>query len=85
MFLMHPACLVISLGCAAAYNMYLNGGKAVKFQLAYLLPMMLMAAVVNPAFNHEGVTLLAYLPSGNPLTLESIVYGVAAALLLVSP
>lgn len=84
MFLMHPACLVISLGCAAAYNMYLNGGKAVKFQLAYLLPMMLMAAVVNPAFNHEGVTLLAYLPSGNPLTLESIVYGVAAALLLAS-
>ena len=35
----------------------------------------------NPAFDHEGATLLAYLPSGNPLTLESIAYGVAAAVM----
>ena len=40
--------------------------------------MMAMAALINPAFNHEGATLLTYLPSGNPLTLESILYGLAA-------
>ena len=31
---------------------------------------------------HEGETILTYLPSGNPLTLESIVYGFAAAAML---
>mgnify|MGYP001140399782 CR=1 FL=1 len=44
----------------------------------------LLAALVNPAFVHQGVTILTYLPSGNPLTLESILYGLAAALLLAS-
>ena len=45
----------------------------------------LLAAVVNPAFVHQGVTILTYLPSGNPLTLESILYGLAAALGAVGP
>lgn len=46
--------------------------------------MLLMAAIVNPAFNHEGATLLIYLPTGNPLTLESIWYGLAAAAMLAA-
>ena len=46
--------------------------------------MMLITAVVNPAFSHEGATILTYLPSGNPLTLESILYGVSAAMMLAS-
>ena len=76
--------LVISLACAVAYSIYLNGRKAVRFQLLYMLPIMGMAAIVNPSFNHEGTTLLCYLPTGNPLTLESILYGVAAAMMLAS-
>ena len=32
----------------------------------------------------EGATILAYLPSGNPLTLESIAYGFAAAAMLAA-
>ncbi len=43
-----------------------------------------LAALVNPAFNHEGATILTYLPSGNPLTLESMLYGAAAAVMLAS-
>jgi energy-coupling factor transport system permease protein len=46
--------------------------------------MLLITALINPAFNHEGGTILAYLKSGNPLTLESIVYGLAAATMLAS-
>lgn len=84
MFFMHPACLVISLACAVLYGVSLNGRKAVRFSLVYLLPLLLLTAVVNPAFNHEGVTILTYLPSGNPLTLESVVYGVAAAVMLAA-
>ncbi len=84
MVFMHPACLVISLSCAAAYSVYLNGARAVRFHLLYMLPMLLVAALMNPVFNHEGGTILSYLPDGNPLTLESIVYGVAAAAMLMA-
>lgn len=82
MFLMHPVCLAISLLCATVYAISLNGRKALQFQLRVLLPVLLFTAVVNPAFNHAGVTILTYLPSGNPLTLESILYGLAAAVML---
>lgn len=82
MCLMHPLCLAISLGSAVTYHVYLAGRKAVRFSLLYMLPLMGITALINPAFNHQGATILAYLPSGNPLTLESMLYGVAAAAML---
>lgn len=84
MFLMHPAYLVISLLGAICYCVYLKGRKAVRFTVMGLLPMAVFAALINPAFNHEGATILTYLPSGNPLTRESILYGLAAAAMLAS-
>ena len=84
MFLLHPVCLAISLGCGIAYSLYLGGGRAVGFRPAWLLPLFVLTALVNPAFSHEGATILAYFPSGNPLTLESILYGLSAAGLLAS-
>jgi energy-coupling factor transport system permease protein len=83
MCFMHPACLVISLGSAMAYNLYLKGRKGLRFSLRFLLPMMILAAILNPAFNHEGVTILAYTPNDNPITLESLVYGLASAFMLI--
>ena len=84
MFFMHPVCLAVSLVSAVMYNICLKGRKAVRFTLVYMLPAALLAAVINPAFNHEGATILTYLPTGNPLTLESIFYGIAAAVMLIS-
>ncbi len=84
MCLMHPVYLAISLTGALAYDVYLKGKKAVRFAVMGLLPMTVIAALGNPAFTHEGQTMLTYLPSGNPLTLESILYGVAAAVMLAS-
>jgi energy-coupling factor transport system permease protein len=84
MFFMHPACLGISLLCAFCYSVYLNGKKALRFNVKYMLPMLLVTALINPAFNHEGGTILAYLRDGNPLTLESITYGIAAAVMLIT-
>ena len=84
MCLMHPVYLAISLAGALAYAITLNGQKAVRFAVMGLLPMAALAALVNPAFNHEGMTILTYLPSGNPLTLESMLHGVAAAVMLAS-
>ncbi|MBQ4110607.1 MAG: energy-coupling factor transporter transmembrane protein EcfT [Clostridia bacterium] len=84
MFFMHPACLIISFSCAFLYSVILKGKKAIKTNLIYMIPIILLTAIINPAFNHEGVNILTYLPGGNPLTLESIIYGFAAALMLVS-
>ena len=83
-FFMHPIALCISLASGFTYSVMLKGKKAIKTNLIYMLPMLLMMALINPAFNHEGVTIIDYLPSGNPLTLESIIYGLCAAIMIVS-
>ncbi len=82
MFFTHPLCLALSFICPLAWAIRLNGVKALKWSVRFLLPMMLLAAVLNPLFSHAGATILAYLPSGNPLTLESVVFGFAAAFML---
>lgn len=82
MFIMHPVMLIISFLSALFYAIYLDGRKTVIFCLKFLLPTMLTAMIVNPAFSHEGITILCYLPSENPLTLESILYGISASVML---
>lgn len=82
MVLMHPVCLLISLLGAVLYVIQLNGRKGLRLSLRIALPVMLLAALVNPAFNHAGMTILTYLPTGNPLTLESILYGLVAGCML---
>lgn len=84
MFITNPICLAISLISGLINALYLNGKKIVRLCLLYLLPMVCLVAVINPVFNHAGVTLLYYFPWGNPLTLESILYGISAAVLLSS-
>lgn len=84
MFIMNPICLALSLVCAFVNALYLNGIKTVKLCLKFILPMALLIVLINPVFNHQGVTIITYFPWDNPLTLESIVYGIASAALLSS-
>lgn len=84
MFLMHPVFLGLSCAGGMAYYLYLKHWKAMKTALWLMLPVFLISATVNPLFNHEGITLILYLKNGNPLTLESILYGLAAGVMLVS-
>ena len=81
MCLMHPLSLLCSLAGALCYAACLFGRAAGRMALRFV-PLMLLAGGVNVAFNHAGATILAYFPSGNPLTAESILYGLAAAVLL---
>ena len=83
MVFLHPVCLLISLVSALGYSGCLYGRKLWR-GLRYLVPVVLLAAVITPLFTHHGVTVLAYFPSGNPLTLESIAYGLAASLMLAA-
>lgn len=82
MFIMHPVYLLISLSASCAYLLYLKGGRGMKQQLGYLIPVLLAMALINPIFNHEGLTILWYLPNDNPVTLEAIVYGLASAVMM---
>lgn len=84
MVLRHPLAQGVSLLCACIYAVQAEGQRAVLFCLKWCLPVFLLTALFNPAFSHEGVTILLYLPTGNPLTLESILYGVSAGILLVT-
>lgn len=82
MIFMHPACLAVAVFGSAAYAVRLKGRKAAGFGLKFILPVVLLAVVINPAFNHAGETVLLYLSNGNPITKESIAYGFAAGAML---
>ncbi|MEK3968488.1 MULTISPECIES: energy-coupling factor transporter transmembrane component T [Paenibacillus] len=84
MVFMHPIFQVIALISAVAYSIMLKGKKGIRFNLLYMIPFLLFMAVMNPVFNHQGVTILFYLNNGNPITKESILYGVAAACMFVT-
>ncbi len=74
----HPICIGISLLSGLGWGILLLGGKSVGKSLWFLLPMIGITAIMNPLFNHQGITVLWYFPSGNALTMESILYGVLA-------
>lgn len=82
MFLMHPVIICISLLNGFIYLIHLKGIKHAFARVRMLFAMCLLVALINPLFNHQGMTILAYLKHNNPLTLESIVYGFIMAGLL---
>lgn len=83
MFSMHPIFLGMTFFVSFYYSIWLKGKKAIKFNLGSMLPIIVFMAVINPLFVHRGKTVLFYL-NGNAMTLESILYGVAAASMLTS-
>jgi energy-coupling factor transport system permease protein len=80
--LMHPVCLLFSFLGAFMYCVIIGTGKVKNF--LYILPLAIGAAVLNPLLNHEGATVLTYFKNGNPLTAESIYFGIAAAVMLLN-
>jgi len=84
MFFMHPVLQGIALSGGIVYSVMLNGRRAVRFHLLCMLPLLLALAAANSLFNHAGATILFYLKSGNPVTLESILYGIASSCMLVT-
>ena len=80
----HPAAQAVALISAVLYAVTAEGKKSVAFLLRFCLPTVLLTAIINPAFNHEGTTVLLYFGTGNPLTLESVLYGVGAGVTLVT-
>lgn len=67
-----------------SYLAVLKGRKTLFTHLLYMLPLAFLTALINAAFNHEGATILVYLPGENPLTLESVVCSMCAAAMILS-
>lgn len=84
MFVQHPAFLIISFLGAFGYAVWLNGLRhTLKVNLLLTLPGLLIVALINPLFNHYGVTPLVYIESsGNWVTLEALVYGLVLGCVL---
>lgn len=80
----HPLAQLISLICAVVYVVSTQGKKSIGFLLKFCLPLVLITAFINPAFNHEGTTILLYFSNGNPLTLESILYGFSSGCMVIT-
>lgn len=84
-FVTHPVLLAISFVTAVLYSGVLKGfAKTLKYNLVFALPTMVIVALINPMFNHYGVTVIGYLHNGNPFTLESCVYGLVMAMMLAA-
>lgn len=84
MFENNPVCIGLSFVFSLLCGIYSDAKKALGFLLRFSLPITIAVSVINPIVNHGGQTIIDYLPWGNPLTLESILYGVASAFMLSS-
>lgn len=83
MLFKHPVFLIIGIIASFIYSISLNGIKSLKFNIYFLLPMMIMIILVNPLFSHKGMTILFYFRD-KPITLESMIYGIVTAIMLIT-
>ncbi len=83
MFSTSPAFLAVTLVFSWLYSILLNGKKAVKSNLIFTIPILIIMTVINTLFTHNGATVLFYV-NNRRITLEALLYGLAAAVLLSS-
>ena len=83
MFFLHPLCLAVSLCAALWCAAQLNGGTAVR-RTALAGADGTARRAGEPRLQPSGRDHSGLSPSGNPLTLESIAYGFAAAAMLAA-
>ena len=81
MFQMSVGLVFISLFSAVVYFFMLKKTEGLKY-CAVVVGIIIVSAIINPLFSHKGGTLLFYLFTGNPVTLESIIYGLISAIII---
>ena len=82
MFVMHPVIICLSLVGALALFVTLDKKRSVGLHLSFLL-LFAVLAVINPIWYHNGTTVL-FVVNDSPVTLEALLYGVFAAVMIVS-
>ena len=79
-----PVILSISLICSLLYIFAYGGAKTLKNYLIMSSCVTLSVIMINPLISHRGMTVLFYLPDGNPYTAEALIYGFFASILISS-
>lgn len=82
MFSMHPAIILASLAGALLFFGALNGIKSMFSELFFCFWLFLLMAMMNPLFVHNGETILFFM-NDNAITLEAMIYGGMASLMIV--
>ena len=83
MFTRNPLIILLCYLSAVVLCALLIGFRKLLSSLAMSVPLMLMIALTNPLFVHAGKTPLFFL-NDNPVTLEAIVYGIFASMMILS-
>jgi len=83
MFSIDPVFLVVTLIASWVWSILLGGKKAIKFNLIMTVPVILVMAIINTLFTHNGATVLFYL-NYNRITLEAFLFGIAGAVMISS-
>lgn len=81
MLQMSVGLVFISLFSAVVYYFMLKKTEGLKY-CTVVVGIIIVSAIINPLFSHKGGTLLFYLFTGNPVTLESIIYGLISAIII---
>ena len=82
MFCLNPVILVLSFLGAFSFYIVRNGRRYIKTHFM-MSGMFVIMSLINPIFTHNGVTVL-FVVGDSPITLEALLYGMAAALMIVS-
>lgn len=78
---MNPLILFLSLAGAVTTYLIRNRTEGAKSHLFFFV-MFILLTVINPLFNHNGVTVLLII-NNNPVTLEALLYGAASAAAII--
>ncbi len=82
MFVMHPVITGISFIASVLWILCDGGICALLRNLKFTAVTSAMIIIINPLISHNGMTAITYFPDGNPLTLESVYFGIAAAVMI---
>ena len=83
MFSLSPWFLIATFVLSWTYSLLLRGKSVVKLNLIFTFWTLVLMALINVLFVHNGKTVFFYV-RGNGITLEALIYGVSAAVMLIS-
>lgn len=74
-----PRFILLSLFFSWAYSVILKGRKMILTNILMIIPIMIIMAVINTFFTHNGATVLFFI-NDMRITLEALIYGIFGAL-----
>lgn len=83
MFTMNPVILAVSYVGSLVLGIYMQGSAFIKKNVMITIPVVIFSVLIQPIFNHSGVTPVFYI-NDNMVCLENIIYGAVISLLLIA-